>query len=238
MRCSGLLIIMEPDRAVLLCARRAYNLSVANGNHFLEKISIPRGKWDSRDIFDYETAVREFIEETGTFFENAYVYRSPFLLHWQDHGVVYRYTIYVGILKGPLRTVSRKPNTYCVKLQRNNRDSNEYQFNLQVRRHNHEIPRNLYIVPIKDYFQYMRESQLVTYDSSNYLDFFDFVEQVKIDYDSGQLNKFFTLSLRNVPIRTPAIFDSEKRVQFLGTDKTAALRVQQRHGQRNMQQQY
>ncbi|AIE47845.1 P-ribose pyrophosphatase [Peridroma alphabaculovirus] len=201
MRCAGLFMIVEPDKAVLLCARRSYN----NNTHyhdaeqlrrvnFLEKISIPRGKRDGRDIFDYETAVREFIEETGTFFESAWVHRAPFVLEWNDAGVTYKYAIYVGIVKGLLRDVSREPNTYCVKL--NSERPNDYKINLEVRRHNNEIPRHLYILPLQDYFQYMNEKQLTTYDSSNYLEFFEFVKRVKAQFDERDLRRFFLLSLK------------------------------------------
>nr|WRQ96873.1 nudix [Mamestra configurata nucleopolyhedrovirus B]WRQ97034.1 macoB147 [Mamestra configurata nucleopolyhedrovirus B] len=201
MRCAGLFMIMEPDKAVLLCARRSYDSTVHYHDadqlkqvNFLEKISIPRGKRDGRDIFDYETAVREFIEETGTFFESAWVYRVPFVLQWNDAGVTYKYAIYVGVVQGLLRNVSREPNTYCVKL--NCDKPNDYKINLETRRHNNEIPRNLYILPLQDYFQYMNEKQLVTYDSSNYLEFFEFVKSVKAKFDQKNLRRFFLLSLK------------------------------------------
>jgi 8-oxo-dGTP pyrophosphatase MutT (NUDIX family) len=65
---AGLFIIMEPDKAVLLCARRAYRGAASvNTETFLEKISIPRGHRDCTDAKIYETAVREFVEETGRF---------------------------------------------------------------------------------------------------------------------------------------------------------------------------
>jgi 8-oxo-dGTP pyrophosphatase MutT (NUDIX family) len=196
-------LIVEPDHAVLLCARKSYtsslyyrDSSMLQRANFLEKISIPRGKWDSRDIFDYETAVREFIEETGTVFDTAHVYRAPFLLHWNDNGVTYRYTIYVGVVRGgALRNVSREPNTFCVKLHRDR--ANFYFVNLESRRCNREIPRHLYILPLHDYFQYMRERQLVTYESSNYLEFFDFVQEVKQEFDAGgDRDAFFQLTLK------------------------------------------
>jgi hypothetical protein len=201
MRCAGLFMILEADKAVLLCARRSYDGNVAYVDpaqlehvNFLEKISIPRGKRDGRDIFDYETAVREFIEETGTFFESAWVFRVPFVLQWNDAGVTYKYAIYVGVVKGLLHHVSREPNTYCVKL--NCDKPNDYKFNLELRRYNNEIPRHLYILPLQDYFQYMNEKQLTTYDSSNYLEFFEFVKSVKAKFDRHNLGKFFLLTLK------------------------------------------
>ncbi|AYN45066.1 bv-e31 [Alphabaculovirus alterspexiguae] len=201
MRCAGLFMIIEADKAVLLCARRSYDSNMFYSDpeqlehvNFLEKISIPRGKRDGRDIFDYETAVREFIEETGTFFESAWVFRVPFVLQWDDAGVTYKYAIYVGVVQGLLQYVSREPNTYCVKL--NSNKPNDYKINLETRRYNKEIPRHLYILPLQDYFQYMNEKQLTTYDSSNYLEFFEFIKTVKAKFDRGILKNFFLLSLK------------------------------------------
>nr|ANS70926.1 ADP-ribose pyrophasphatase [Lymantria dispar multiple nucleopolyhedrovirus] len=223
MRCAGLFLIVQPDKAVLLCANRSYcghiKLTPAAADvaancsgtlqriSFLEKISIPRGKRDGRDIFDYETAVREFIEETGCFFENAYVHRAPFLLHWKDNGVTYTYSIYVGVtISAALKQMAREPNSFCVKLNRgraaattgdnsSSSSSNIYRINIEKRRYNNEISRRLYILPLDDYFQYMNDKQLITYDSSNYLDFFTYVRNVKREFDSGRLGSFFWLSL-------------------------------------------
>lgn len=217
MRCSGLLMINGDDEAILLHASRSYPSKRIENVHyyaddddhhhhhhhqheknFLEKISIPRGKRDSRDIFDYETAIREFIEETGTVFDGAYVYRKPFLLHWTDNSVGYTYMIYVALLHGTLRTLARKPNTFCVNLLR--RKHNRYVVEFEERRHyNREIPRALHIVPTSAYFRYMREQQLVKYESSNYLDFFTFVEAVKTAFkeESGRGDeRFFYLQLQ------------------------------------------
>nr|QBI90252.1 hypothetical protein [Trichoplusia ni single nucleopolyhedrovirus] len=194
MRSAGLFMIMEPDKAVLLCARRSYNSTVEYSDsamlkkaNFLEKISIPRGKRDNRDIFDHETAIREFIEETGTFFESAYVYRRPFVLQWIDAGVVYKYAIYVGILNGLLISVSREPNTFCVKLNGGDKGTNDYRVDIETRRHNRELPRHVYIVSLQDYFQYMNEKQLITYDFSNYREFFEYVKFVKAKFDESNV---------------------------------------------------
>ncbi|AWW14391.1 bv-e31/p-RP [Hyposidra talaca nucleopolyhedrovirus] len=201
MRCAGLFMIIEPDKAVLLCARRSYDSSAQFYNsealqraNFLEKISIPRGKRDGQDTFDYETAVREFIEETGTCFESAIIHKVPFVLQWNDNGLTYKYAIYVGILRGILKNVSREPNTYCVKLQTLN--DNEYSVNIESRLINNEIPRTLYIVTLDHYFKYMNEKQLTTYQSSNYLEFFTFVNIVKSKFDDGRVEDFFLITLK------------------------------------------
>ncbi|AXS67694.1 ADPRase [Cryptophlebia peltastica nucleopolyhedrovirus] len=217
MKCAGLFMIMDHNRAVLLRARRAYNAAFNTNNAitFLEKISIPRGKRDGQDIFDYETAIREFIEETGTFFESAHVYKSPFVLQWNDCGVTYKYAIYIGILNGPLQSIPQEPNTFCVKLRLFR--PNDYKINIETRRYNNEIQRNLYILPLDDYFQYMNEKQLFTYDSSNYLEFFDFVKTIKKKFDYGSLNEFFLLSLKLdiYQRQTPTCQQKRKKISAL-----------------------
>ncbi|AKC91731.1 nudix [Lambdina fiscellaria nucleopolyhedrovirus] len=269
MRCAGLFIIMEPDKAALLRARRSYhsaeqyrvgsnknsknrsngdddgvddngvrddddnnnNSDALHQTNFLEKISIPRGKRDGRDAFDYETAVREFIEETGMFFERAYVHRVPFVLQWTDAGVNYEYAIYVGVVRGVLKRVQREPNTFCVKLNNTCCKPNEYGVQLETRRFNNEIPRHLCILTLNDYFRYMNEKQLITYDSSNYLEFFVFVKNVKKIFDqtarqhdanASKTTTSPTLLASTAPIATLTQLPSETCADALFS-KTAAL---------------
>ncbi|AKN80999.1 hypothetical protein [Lonomia obliqua multiple nucleopolyhedrovirus] len=198
-------MITDINKAVLLCARRSYQTTTAapfsNTNAaadtFLEKISIPRGHRDCCDAKIYETAVREFIEETGRFFESAYIYKLPFTLKWRDEGVTYRYVIFVGVVHGRLKDINAKPNTYTVKLLPG-MFGNDYQIILKPRRFNCEIARSLTIVPLNKYFSYMNSKQLSTYDFSNYSDFFDFVRMVKDKFDNKQLSAFFYATLKPV----------------------------------------
>ncbi|BAE72418.1 ORF129 peptide [Hyphantria cunea nucleopolyhedrovirus] len=197
---AGLFMIMEPDKAVLLCARRAYHGGDTANDTFLEKISIPRGHRDCTDAKVYETAVREFVEETGKFFHSAYIYKFPFTLHWTDRGVTYKYSIYVGVVRGALANVKFKPNTYSVKLLPGAL-GNDYRIVLRPRRFNCEIARSLTIVPLDQYFEYMNNKQLNTYASNNYGEFFDFVRQVKQLFDEKRLHDFFHASLQRVESR-------------------------------------
>ncbi|QWO71596.1 ADP-ribose pyrophosphatase [Orgyia pseudotsugata single capsid nuclopolyhedrovirus] len=199
MRSAGLFMIVDDDKAVLLRARHSYDVNARNAppaNYFLEKISIPRGKRDGDDTFDYETAVREFIEETATVFDSAFVYNTPFVLQWNDAGVVYKYAIYVGILRGVLKSVLREPNSFCVKLRTSDNEPNKYNVDIESRRFNNELRRNLHITTLADYFRYMNETQLTTYAASNYLEFFKFVRDVKAQFDDGRLFDFFLITLK------------------------------------------
>lgn len=196
---AGLFMITEPDRAVLLNAHYAYRRnSSGNPDTFLEKISIPRGHRDCCDGKIYETAVREFIEETGRFFDSAFIYKLPFELKWQDDGVAYTYLIYVGMVRGNLNDVNAKPNTYTVKLLPGMLN-NDYDIILKPRRFNCEITRSLAIVPLNKYFQYMTNKQLITYDSSNYIEFFDFVRTVKTKFDEKKyMQDFLYVTLKKL----------------------------------------
>ncbi|AOT85570.1 ADPRase [Cyclophragma undans nucleopolyhedrovirus] len=197
---AGLFIIIESDRAVLLCARRAYRITAGDPpptDTFLEKISIPRGHRDCCDAKAYETAVREFIEETGRFFDEALIYRSPFVLQWTDDGVTYKYSIYVGIVRGRLNDLNAKPNTYTVKLLPGEL-GNDYHIILKPRRFNCEIARTLTIVPLNSYFKYMNNKQLTTYTHSNYIEFFNFVRMVKRKFDNKLLQEFFYVTLKKI----------------------------------------
>ncbi|USC25890.1 hypothetical protein [Palpita vitrealis nucleopolyhedrovirus] len=197
---AGLFMIIDPDKAVLLCARRAYrnsNTRAINNDTFLEKISIPRGHRDCNDAKVYETAVREFVEETGRFFDSAFIYKLPFTLQWKDAGVTYKYLIYVGVVCGNLINVNAKPNTYTVKLLPG-AFGNNYRIILKPRRFNCEIARSLTIVPLNKYFNYMNDKQLNTYDYSNYIEFFDFVRHVKKNFERKQLQNFFYATLKKV----------------------------------------
>jgi hypothetical protein len=220
---AGLFMIVKPNKAVLLCARYAYPTSfvkhvttnitttttttttTAAAKTFLEKISIPRGHKEGADTKFYETALREFIEETGRWFDSAFIYKRPFLLQWCDNGVTYKYLIYVGVVSGTLYTLLDKPNTYTVKLLPNGSDTFDtynYRVLLKPCHVNYEIVRNLIILPLNKYFHYMKSSQLNTYDSSNYHEFFAFVKSVKDKFDNKKTFDFFhaTLNYDKLPL--------------------------------------
>ncbi|AVA31220.1 ADPRase [Oxyplax ochracea nucleopolyhedrovirus] len=195
---AGLFMITEPDKAVLLCARRAYQMNVpSSADTFLEKISIPRGHRDCCDAKVYETAVREFVEETGRFFDSAFVHKLPFTLQWIDEGVTYKYLIYVGIVCGNLNNIKAAPNSYTVKLLPG-KFGNDYRIVTRPRRFNCEIARSVTIVPLNRYFSYMNNKQLTTYDSSNYIEFFNFVREVKDNFDRKKLCNFFYTTLKRI----------------------------------------
>nr|QNN89550.1 BV-e31 [Pieris brassicae granulovirus] len=104
---AGLLLITNDNKAVILQANKSYNENVNKNlkynKHipFVEKLSIPRGKHDVGEK-DYETAIREFIEETGLVFDKICVYNKPFVLEWQDNAKIYKYVMYVAFLSGTL----------------------------------------------------------------------------------------------------------------------------------------
>lgn len=199
-RHSGLLLITNDNKAVILQAHKSYservNKNLKYNKHipFVEKLSIPRGRQDAGET-DYETAVREFIEETGLIFDKVSIYREPFLLEWQDDCKVFRYTMYVAFLCGTLNSLRKKPNSYNIKLLRNY-NNHQYEVDLGKQRYgNNELIRKLDIMSLKKYMTYMENRQLPTYKYSNYNSFFDFVYKVKSLYESNDLMSFFVLLL-------------------------------------------
>lgn len=203
-RHSGLLLITDDDKAVILQANKSYsehvNKNLKYNKHipFVEKLSIPRGRQDVGEL-DYETAVREFIEETGLIFDKISLYREPFLLEWQDDEKMFRYSMYVAFLNGSLNTLRKKPNSYNIRLYRSlNNMEYDVDFSRQ-RHHTNELIRRLDIMSLKKYITYMENRQLPTYKYSNYSKFFDFVYNVKSMYNMQQcdavLDNFIVLIL-------------------------------------------
>ncbi|AAS82677.1 ORF61 [Agrotis segetum granulovirus] len=198
-RHSGLLLITNDDKAVILQANKSYservNKNLKYNKHipFVEKLSIPRGRQDVGEK-DYETAVREFIEETGLIFDKVSIYKDPFLLEWQDESKIYRYTMYVAFLCGSLNSLRKKPNSYNIKLLKSY--NYQYEVDLSKQRYgNNELKRKLDIMSLKKYTSYMENRQLPTYKYSNYNSFFNFVYKVKRLYESNDLINFFVILL-------------------------------------------
>lgn len=198
-RHSGLLLLTNDNRAVILQANRSYsehvNKNLKYNKHipFVEKLSIPRGRQDAGEK-DYETAVREFIEETGLVFDRVSIYEEPFLLEWQDDCKTFRYTMFVAFLDGTLNSLNKRPNTYNIKLFRS--PTNEYKVDLSRQRfQNHELVRKLDIMSLKRYRAYMENRQLPTYRYSNYADFFEFVERARAEFAGGRTDRFFLIIL-------------------------------------------
>ncbi|QBQ01614.1 AcMNPVORF38-like protein [Hyphantria cunea granulovirus] len=196
---SGLLLLTEDNKAVILQANKSYsahiNKNLKYNKHipFVEKLSIPRGRQDVGEA-GYETAVREFIEETGLIFDTISIYREPFYLEWQDDSKLYKYNMYVAFLKGSLNCLHKKPNSYNIKLQR--RPNNNYEVDVHKQRHySKELMRRLEIMSLKKYVVYMENRQLPTYKYSNYERFFKFVNDVKERYSSGCAEEFFIIFL-------------------------------------------
>jgi len=197
---AGLLLITENNKVAVLQASRSYN-DIVNKNlkynkhiPFVEKLSIPRGQHDAGET-DYETAVREFIEETGLVFDKVFVYNDPFLLEWWDNSKMYKYIIYIAFLVGSLYCLKRRPNSYNIKLNKKERGG-EYKVDMQKQRsHSRELVRRLEIMNLRKYITYMETRQLYTYKYSNYEAFFDYVQSVKRVFERGGDECFFVIDL-------------------------------------------
>ncbi|AQQ80338.1 ADP-ribose pyrophosphatase [Betabaculovirus altermyunipunctae] len=202
-RHSGLLLITGDDKAVILQANKSYsehvNKNLKYNKHipFVEKLSIPRGRQDVGEL-DYETAVREFIEETGLIFDKVFLYKEPFALEWQDDEKTFRYSVYVAFLDGNLNSLRKKPNSYNIRLYRN-LNNMEYEVDFTRQRYNtNELIRRLDVMSLKKYISYMENRQLPTYKYSNYRQFFDYIYDVKAIYQHDACtmdSNFFVLVL-------------------------------------------
>ncbi|ABQ52002.1 hypothetical protein SlGVgp059 [Spodoptera litura granulovirus] len=198
-RHSGLLLLTEDNKAVILQANKSYsdriNKNLRYNKHipFVEKLSIPRGRQDVGEQ-DYETAVREFIEETGLIFDKVLIYKHPFLLEWQDDEKMFRYTMYIAFLNGTLNSLRKKPNSYNIKLYK----SVDYKYEVdlsKLRHHTNELIRRIDIMSLKKYMDYMHNRQLPTYKYSNYTTFFEFVNSVRKLYNEKCVDNFFVVFL-------------------------------------------
>ncbi|AKN80727.1 BV-E31 [Diatraea saccharalis granulovirus] len=196
---AGLLLLTNDNKVVILQANKSYNEKVNRNlkynKHipFVEKLSIPRGKHDVGEK-DYETAVREFIEETGLVFDTVYVYNEPFILEWLDNEKLYKYVMYVAFLGGALYYLKKRPNSYDIKL----REKKKHEYNVDMLKQKfrtQELVRKIEVMNLKKYISYMENRQLITYEYSNYAIFFDYIYHVKKLYENGQLTSFFKIDL-------------------------------------------
>nr|AGS18817.1 nudix hydrolase [Pieris rapae granulovirus] len=201
---AGLLLITNDNKAVILQANKSYNENVNKNlkynKHipFVEKLSIPRGKHDVGEK-DYETAIREFIEETGLVFDKICVYNKPFVLEWQDNAKIYKYVMYVAFLLGTLFYLKKKPNSYNIRLQENLSSHSVYEYKVDMMRQKfctQELVRRIEVMNLGKYIAYMENRQLSTYKYSNYNLFFDYVYDVKNLYCNNNLHCFFEIDLK------------------------------------------
>nr|UYX49691.1 unknown [Darna trima granulovirus] len=200
---AGLLLLTNDDRAVILQANRSYNDNVNKNlkynKHipFVEKLSIPRGKHDAGER-DFETAVREFIEETGLVFDRICIYNEPFVLEWQDNCKNYKYAMYIGFLKGNLYYLKKRPNSYNVRLKETSGCSVYKVDMLKQKFRTQELVRRIELMNLRKYITYMENRQLSTYKYSNYSLFFNYIYNVKCLFENvdNHLNSFFTIDLK------------------------------------------
>lgn len=201
-RHAGFLLLTDDKCAVILQANKSYNDNINKNlkynKHipFVEKLSIPRGKHDVGEK-DYETAVREFIEETGLIFDKVYVFDEPFVLEWQDNTKMYKYTIYVAFLNGSLNSLRKPPNSYNIRLLKIGNDATvSYKVDMVKQKFKtHELVRRIEFMSLKKYMMYMENRQLSTYNYSNYNIFFNYVTSVRDEFVKGELKRFFSIEL-------------------------------------------
>lgn len=210
---SGLVLITRYNEIVLLQANKSYSerinrhLRFNKDLTFVERISIPRGRRDVGELA-YETAVREFIEETGYTFDKVYMYKEPFTLQWYDDHTMYRYTMFVAFLDGDLHSLNTQPNSFEIHMSRRTNHPNDYNVGMRVQRyHTNEHYRKPKLMDYDEYVEYMVNGQLKTYAYSNYSQLFDFIDTARQLFIDNCRRKFFPLTLNWVYLLMPSKYN-------------------------------
>ncbi len=157
-----------------------YKQCMSNSDVFLEKIQIPRGNRESKDRDLMSTAIREFSEETMCQNKYVYIYNKPFVLYWTDANTVWSYNIFVGCTDDEMMFSFDASTLKSIRLSFN---SSHHHFRCWTRRvakeSERDCERDLLIMSLNDYVNYMNDIQLKCYKGkTNYIDFFKFLETV------------------------------------------------------------
>ncbi len=153
--------------------------AAANADAFLEKIQIPRGNYEIGDKDLMSTAIREFSEETHCQNKYVYIYNKPFVLYWTDANSVWSYNIFIGCTDDEMmfsfESKTLKPLSLYVG---NNKVSHFQCWTRPVAKESEdECGRNILVMSLNDYIDYMKKVQLKYYEGqNNYIDFFKYVE--------------------------------------------------------------
>lgn len=95
----GIIIFNEQKEIYFLFRIRPYSRCIVKPRLYVEKYCIPRGKKKEFEN-DLQCAAREFIEETGFFFNRITILPNVFTLTWDDPpGHEWKYTILFGVVK-------------------------------------------------------------------------------------------------------------------------------------------
>jgi hypothetical protein len=197
---AGLFLVDRNNNVCFIFRHEPYktnsnSIVTTNADAFLEKIQIPRGNREIGDKDLMSTAIREFSEETLCQNKHVYIYNKPFVLYWTDANSVWSYNIFVGCTDDEMmfsfESKTLKPLYLSV-------DNNESYFRCWTRpvakESEDECGRNILIMSLRDYMDYMKKVQLKFYEGqNNYIEFFKYVETL-IDWRNDK-----TVLLRRRP---------------------------------------
>lgn len=178
----------------MLKALKPYPGNNVVNNTFIEKYSLPRGKYERWDVYNFETALRETIEETGMCCDVLVLFTNYFKLCFKDETVMhpYTYNMYYARTVTELYSIPYEPNTFNVKLclKSTSKCTREYDVYIQPRGVNQEPIRDLIFMSHDNYVKEMR-NQLTAYEKSNYMQMFDYMYRVDKMYESVPFHESF-----------------------------------------------
>lgn len=219
------LIVFDPKRRIC-CVWRShrYDGEVPNwryeSNSGVEQLQLPRGMRDKCDKSIFETAVREFYEETLCANSSLRVINSeePFILYWFDRGQKWEYQIYVATVDEPFyfsfNPQLPTPFRHGSDMADNDVAKNSESFNGLVMQNVSRTTDYVYncvaVIHWKDYVNYMNQVQLKFYSGpNNYNQLFKHVDEITT-ISNSRMEKTMgpgPTSITNIPERTTVSVD-------------------------------
>lgn len=195
---AGLLAITPNGGVYLIMQKKPYNLTINwprcklpnlfwlskgkdtrwDNTTFLEKFLIPRGHIQKNE-YDYQGAIREFIEETQLLPRELNIINYYFNLEWIDPttpNIIYKYKIFVAFINNT--ELQQLSLNYYLQLKCNDK-INTLCFKLKNKTNKFEsLYQSVVFITIDDYEQFFFKNQQSHYTHSNYKQFFIFVRNL------------------------------------------------------------
>lgn len=163
---AGLCVYDTNTKNIFCLKRKRPYTRESNPSFFIEQFSIPRGKCARHTESLRDCAIREFIEETGYYFNNIHIHEDIFQLYWNDpKHVRWEYSILFAsadFSKKNLIKINKLSDNNALMLAR-----------VKSKRYEHVFPK---ILKVDEYISLLRD-RLKLYGRNNYLEFIDVLLQ-------------------------------------------------------------
>lgn len=154
-----------------------------NNIFFLEKYQFPRGEVEPNDIDELFSSIREALEETELLLNDITILNRKFCTQWIDDNKKWQYTTYLGRINCSFTNLKWAYKSAAYPRFKKNRSI--YMEN--------KI-RKVGFLQLYTYMKCLTEFQLKCYESSNYLQLFDFIEEHVDFLQSGPIHKYILSS--------------------------------------------